>query len=77
MSTQDQRDEIDELLNSIVWRGPPKMPDRERYISTVNTYGRKKLRETLIREADHRFAAEATLLKEGFRQSRDGVWEKT
>jgi len=73
-----EQDSIDILdsLDRITRRGPAAMPaeDYQTLESHASLWGRKKLRESFLREACLRYGAEAALREFGFVQDRHGKW---
>ena len=69
-------EDIEEILDRIVRRGPAVMPS-EQYLtleSQAGLWGRRKLRESFLREANLRYGAEAALREFGFVQDGHGKW---
>jgi len=71
----DINKEILKCLKSIEEYLPAPFP-RDEYMKEVSRYGRKRLVETLVREACLRYQAETSLIEYGFRQNRAGKWVK-
>lgn len=54
---------------------PDKFPIGK-YAKEISRYGRKTLKDILLREAELRHQAEYTLIENGFRQDNTGKWVK-
>ena len=52
---------------------PDKFP-AGKYAKDISKYGRKKLKDALLREAELRHQAEYALIENGFRQDSSGKW---
>ena len=68
------RADIETLLDGIAATLPEEFPHLDRLRVAVGRWGRKKLKEVLLHEAERRYAAERVLKQHGFQRNRAGKW---
>lgn len=70
------KEDIFKILNELDKHFPHKLPDEENFLKWVESLGRRKLKDTLIKLAGEKHNAVQTLLDEGYVINRNGKWVK-